>query len=103
MRKGKVTNRLHHNWSNLWQKQAGPTYHVGEDDLLVLDVADCSRELQNLCGQFHNERRAQPAEHHQLRAQHPEGERWAELRPRARRSSPNRGGAGSTQPLAQWL
>lgn len=37
-----MTNRLHHSWNNLWQKQAGPAYHVGEDSLLVLDVADCS-------------------------------------------------------------
>lgn len=37
-----MTNRLHRSWSNLWQKQAGPTYHMGENGLLVLNVADCS-------------------------------------------------------------
>lgn len=51
--------------------QAGSTYHVGEDSLLVLDVADSPRELQKLLGQFHNECRMQLAQHHQLRAQHP--------------------------------
>lgn len=66
------------------QKQPGPAYHVGEDGLLVLDVADCSCELQNLLGHFQDECRAQLAEHHQLRAQHPGRERWAELRADAR-------------------
>lgn len=37
-----MTNSVYHRESNLWQKQADPAYQVGEDGLLVLDIADCS-------------------------------------------------------------
>lgn len=61
-RRGKVRSRVEQPVA----AAGSPAHHVGEDGLLALDVADCSRELQDLCGQLHQESRAQPAEHCQL-------------------------------------